>query len=59
MNYIIETERFKLRELTLDDTEKLELVLSDPQFQEEDQSEVPHSSARETRLFPLRVKAQE
>ena len=32
MNYIIETERFKLRELTLDDTEKLELVLSDPQF---------------------------
>lgn len=31
MNYIIETERLKLRELTLDDTEKLELVLSDPQ----------------------------
>ena len=31
MNYIIETERLKLRELTLDDTEKLALVLSDPQ----------------------------
>ena len=31
MNYIIETERLKLRELTLDDTDKLALVLSDPQ----------------------------
>ena len=30
-NYIIETERLKLRELTLDDTDKLALVLSDPQ----------------------------
>ena len=27
-NYIIETERLKLRELTLDDTDKLALVLS-------------------------------
>ena len=31
MEYIIETERLKLRELTLDDTDKLALVLSDPQ----------------------------
>ena len=31
MNYIIETERLKLRELTLVDTDKLALVLSDPQ----------------------------
>ena len=31
MNYIIETERLKLRELTLDDTDKLALVISDPQ----------------------------
>ena len=31
MNYIIETERLKLHELTLDDTDKLALVLSDPQ----------------------------
>lgn len=31
MNYIIETERLKLRELTLDDMDKLALVLSDPQ----------------------------
>ena len=30
MNYIIETERLKLRELTLDDIDKLALVLSDP-----------------------------
>ena len=31
MNYIIQTERLKLRELTLEDTDKLALVLSDPQ----------------------------
>ena len=31
MNFIIETERLKLRELTLDDTDKLALVLSDSQ----------------------------
>ena len=43
MNYIIETERLKLRELTLDDTDKLALVLSDP----ESMKFYPHPFSRE------------
>ena len=47
MNYIIETERLKLRELTLDDTEKLALVLSDPQSMRF----YPHPFSREVKKY--------
>ena len=53
MNYIIETERLKLRELTLDDTEKLALVLSDPQSMRF----YPHPFSREVKQIISYMKS--